>query len=111
MTQLTPVFLKQVQAKGQVVFEQLEDLIAPLPIVKNVTGMGLMIGIHLTADVKVADVIAELQKQGMLALPAEHNTLRLLPPLVMSEADLVSGIQLIQHVLQDVAVAANGAVK
>lgn len=111
LTQLTPAFLKQVQAKGQVVFEQLEDLIAPLPIVKDVTGMGLMIGIHLTAYVKVADVIAELQKQGMLALPAEHNTLRLLPPLVMSEADLVSGIQLIQHVLQDVAVAANGAVK
>lgn len=111
LTQLTPAFLKQVQAKGQVVFEQLEDLIAPLPIVKNVTGMGLMIGIHLTADVKVADAIAELQKQGMLALPAEHNTLRLLPPLVMSEADLVSGIQLIQHVLQEVAVAANGAVK
>lgn len=66
LTQLTPAFLKQVQAKGQVVFEQLEDLIAPLPIVKDVTGMGLMIGIHLTADVKVADVIAELQKHGML---------------------------------------------
>lgn len=104
LQQLTPDFLKIVQVKSQVVFDALEKALRPLSIVKDISGLGLMIGIHLTGNVKVGDVIADLQRQGILTLSAEHNTLRLLPPLVMSEHDLLAGVNLIQNELQKQAV-------
>lgn len=100
LQQLTPDFLKTVQSKSQVVFKTLQERVAPLGIVKAISGLGLMIGIHLNKNVKVGDVIADLQQQGLLTLAAEHNTLRLLPPLIMSEPDLLTGVQLIQAELQ-----------
>lgn len=103
LTQLTPEFLTQVQQKSQVVFKAIQNSVEPLPVVASVSGKGLMIGIHLSDDVQVATVIAKLQTAGMLTLPANHNTLRLLPPLVMSEADLLAGIAKIAQVLANMS--------
>lgn len=110
LQQLTPDFLKIVQVKSQVVFDALEKALRPLSIVKDISGWGLMIGIHLTGNVKVGDVIADLQQQGILTLSAEHNTLRLLPPLVMSEHDLLARVNLIQNELQKQAVLAKSPI-
>lgn len=103
LTQLTPEFLTQVQQKSQVVFKAIQKRVEPLPVVASISGKGLMIGIHLSDDVQVATVIAKLQAAGMLTLPANHNTLRLLPPLVMSETDLLAGIAKIAQVLENMS--------
>ncbi|GHP14619.1 acetylornithine aminotransferase [Lentilactobacillus fungorum] len=100
LEQLTPTFLATVQQKSQVVFKEITTKLTPLEAVASVSGQGLMIGIHLKDQVKVADVIAKLQAAGLLTLPANHNTLRLLPPLVMSEADLLLGIDKIAIILE-----------
>lgn len=100
LEQLTPTFLATVQQKSQVVFKEITTKLTPLEAVASVSGQGLMIGIHLKDQVKVADVIAKLQAAGLLTLPANHNTLRLLPPLVMSEADLLLGIDKIATILE-----------
>jgi len=99
LQQLTPAFLQTVQHKAQSVWQVLTDEIAPLAIVKQVTGKGLMIGIHLAPQEPVAKVIAALQHQQLLTLSAGDNTLRLLPPLVMSTADLLAGLAKIKTVL------------
>jgi len=99
LAQLTPAFLQTVQQKAQLVWQTLTDEIAPLASVKQVTGKGLMIGIHLEPQVPVAKVITALQHQQLLTLSAGDNTLRLLPPLVMSTADLLAGLAQIKTVL------------
>lgn len=101
LTKLTPEFLATVQQKADAVWTTLSDTIAPLPAVTGLSGMGLMIGIHLDESVDVNDVIAKLQQAGLLTLSAKHNTLRLLPPLVMSEADLQAGLALIAKTLKE----------
>jgi acetylornithine aminotransferase len=58
-----------------------------------------MVGIHLKAELPVNTVLAKLRQQGMLALSAKHNTLRLLPPLIMSEADLERGVDMIRNAI------------
>ncbi len=110
LQQLTPAFLKTVQAKSHTLLAALNKQVADLPIVTQITGLGFMIGIHLTPSVKVAHVIAHLQQQRLLTLSAEHNTLRLLPPLVMSESDLLAGVQLIQTELQQQAASVDSLV-
>lgn len=104
LEQLTPSFLENVQKKSQAVFAAINQEVNPLAVVDSVSGLGLMIGIHLNPTVKVADVIAQLQDEGLLTLSAKHNTLRLLPPLVMSESDLLAGIDQIADALANVAV-------
>lgn len=102
LEQLTPDFLTGVQKKSKAVFDALGKKVLPLSAVDSISGLGLMIGIHLNDSVKVADVISHLQQNGLLTLSAKHNTLRLLPPLVMSEADLLKGIDLIADTLANV---------
>jgi acetylornithine/LysW-gamma-L-lysine aminotransferase len=54
--------------------------------VREVRGLGLMVGIELKEKVKPH--LLALQEQGVLALPATSTVLRLLPPLVIEQADL-----------------------
>lgn len=100
LEQLTPDFLQGVQDKAATVWTQLANF-TDLAAVNSISGKGLMIGIHLTDDVAVNDVITTLQTKGLLTLSAVGNTLRLLPPLVMSAGDLKQGLTTIYETLSD----------
>ncbi len=69
------------------------------PLIREVRGLGLMIGIEL--KIKVGPVLRALQERGVLALPAGATVLRLLPPLVISEEDLIYVIDAIEDVLEE----------
>ena len=69
------------------------------PLIRQVRGLGLMIGIEL--KIKVGPVLRALQERGVLALPAGATVLRLLPPLVISEEDLIYVIDAIEDVLSN----------
>ncbi len=99
LAQLTPDFLADVRKKSSSVWEFLSKEIQPLTIVQGISGKGLMIGIHLSELLDVKQVIAHLQGKGILTLSANYNTLRLLPPLVMSSKDLLAGMMKIKTVL------------
>ncbi len=82
-------------ALGGWMLERLADL--PADKVREVRGLGLLIGIELRS--KVTPVLRALQDQGVLALPAGTTVLRLLPPLVISQDDLEQVAQAIERVL------------
>ena len=69
--------------------------------VEAISGKGLMLGIRLIESVPVKNVVEKLHQQGLLTLSARGNTLRLLPPLVISEIQLQQGLHLIKQVLSD----------
>jgi acetylornithine/LysW-gamma-L-lysine aminotransferase len=73
----------------------------PTSAVREVRGRGLMIGVELRT--KVAGILKALQGRGVLALPAGATVLRLLPPLVIEEADLWRAVHAIEEVLSDAA--------
>ncbi len=50
-----------------------------LPMVKNLSGIGLMVGIEFFEGIKAADVLAACREKGLLVLTAKTR-LRLLPP-------------------------------
>ncbi|MDZ4763006.1 MAG: aspartate aminotransferase family protein [Chloroflexota bacterium] len=69
------------------------------PMAREVRGRGLMIGVELRG--KVAPVLRALQARGVLALPAGATVLRLLPPLVIEEADLWTAMAAVIDVLNN----------
>ncbi|HJT47656.1 MAG TPA: aspartate aminotransferase family protein [Nitrososphaeraceae archaeon] len=52
-------------------------------IIRDVRGLGMMLGVELRFDVK--DILFEGIKNGLLMLYSGRNIIRLLPPLVMDE--------------------------
>ena len=67
--------------------------------IREVRGLGLMIGVQLKG--RVTPVLKSLLEAGIWALPAGKTVLRLLPPLVISEADLETVVSTIKQVLGD----------
>lgn len=101
LDQLTPPFLATVEDKSQQVWQYLHTEIESLSTVESISGLGLMIGIHVTDQLPVDQIITQLQQQGLLTLSAKHNTLRLLPPLTMTVTDLLGGLKSIKTVLSE----------
>ncbi|MDD6454076.1 MAG: aminotransferase class III-fold pyridoxal phosphate-dependent enzyme, partial [Lactobacillus sp.] len=96
-------FLKTVQQKAATMHQAMEKELLPLDMVDSISGLGLMIGIHLDQSVPVDQVLDQLHSQHVLALSARDNTLRLLPPLIASEAELKAGVAEIKKALNAVA--------
>jgi acetylornithine/LysW-gamma-L-lysine aminotransferase len=68
-------------------------------VVRDIRGVGLMIAIELRT--KVAPVLKSLMvDHRVIALPAGPTVLRLLPPLVIGEAEVDRGIDAIQQAIR-----------
>lgn len=67
------------------------------PVVREVRGRGLMLGIEL--HTKVQPYLEQLCASGILALPAGPRVLRLLPPLVITHAQLEHVLNMLDSVL------------
>lgn len=94
-----PAFLSAVAAKGNDLKEGLTQLIDQTAKVTAVRGSGLMIGVELDSPETLQKVLVELKQQQLLALKAGQTVLRLLPPLTISQAELMQGLKIIQQVL------------
>lgn len=90
-------FLANVTEKGNWLKEQLQGL--NTPIIKEVRGQGLMLGIELAQSVSVNQILATLEENQLLALRAGENVLRLLPPLTISKEELNQGYEILKQVL------------
>ena len=67
--------------------------------VRDIRGLGLMIAVELRT--KVAPVLRSLMlTHGVIALPAGPTVLRLLPPLVITEAEIDFGVQAIAKAIK-----------
>jgi acetylornithine/N-succinyldiaminopimelate aminotransferase len=62
-----------------------------------VRGRGLLVGMDLVPP--VGDVITACRQRGLLLLSAGDNTLRLAPPLVVDEASIKRGMEIIDQAL------------
>ncbi|HEU5394397.1 MAG TPA: aminotransferase class III-fold pyridoxal phosphate-dependent enzyme, partial [Candidatus Methylomirabilis sp.] len=59
------------------------------------------IGIEVAADAK--GIVAKCRERGLLILTAGDNVLRLVPPLVLSEAEADEGLAILEGVLVEAA--------
>lgn len=92
LSRIDEKLLQSVREKGEYFREGLKKIDG----VKEVTGMGLMIGIH--ADKPAAEVANECMKRGLLVLTA-HSNVRLLPPLTISKDDIDFALKILNEVI------------
>ena len=92
---LAPGFLAEVQRKGQLLWDKLEAVVADYPhVVSEVRGAGLILG--LKAEVPNTELQDAMLAEGLLAVAAGDNVLRLVPPLVITDADIDDAVAMIR---------------
>ncbi|WDR07009.1 aspartate aminotransferase family protein [Devosia rhodophyticola] len=90
---LAPGFLDHVNQMGQKLAWHLQQLMQSYPqFVTETRGKGLLAGIKITPPVR--DFVARLRDDHqLLAIGAGENVLRLLPPLIVTEAEIVEAME------------------
>lgn len=96
---------------GQFLMDGLRDLQDKHPLIGQVRGRGLMIGIELVADRETKKraqkathhLVQQCYQHGMLTLPCGQNTVRLSPPLVLSQSQASEALAILDQSLTDVA--------
>lgn len=82
---LTPALLKKVRQEGAIILEALRKIATNVNFVREVRGVGLMLGMELT--VPGAPFVDAARKKGLLINCTQGNVLRFLPPLAMTPSE------------------------
>jgi acetylornithine/N-succinyldiaminopimelate aminotransferase len=90
--------LANCQAMSAYLFRKLEELKNKFTCVQKVRGRGLMVGIVLDCD--AGDLIPLMLEQGVIALTAGENVLRLLPPLNVTVDEINTAVAAIEAALK-----------
>ena len=89
---LKPGFFEHVQKMSLLLKQKLAAVIDRHPaVLAEVRGEGLLIGVK--AVVPSADLVTALREQHLLTVGAGDNVVRLLPPLIVSEAEIEEAVQ------------------
>jgi acetylornithine/N-succinyldiaminopimelate aminotransferase len=96
-----PAFLAEIARKGDKIVSAIEAWNHPR--VKEVRGRGLLTGVDIAAEawplLEAAVNRADSAVPGLLLLSAGPNTLRLLPPYTITDAELDQGLAIIRDLL------------
>lgn len=89
--------LTEIKEKGNYLINELRKINHPL--ITEVRGRGLMIGIEVKD--KRTEIIKELQKNFILVIPAGENTIRLLPPYIITFEQLNYFLEVFKKILNN----------
>ena len=107
---LEPAFFERVRRTALFFKQRLAEVKDRYPaIIAEVRGEGLLVG--LRAVVPVGELVDALRAEKMIAVAAGDNVVRLLPPLIITEAEISEGIRRLDRACARLNKLHGGAVK
>ena len=101
--------LDNARIQGNYLKEQLGYLKEKYPVIGDVRGLGLMIGVELVDDLKKTpatekrnNLLDEAFMKGLLLLGAGESSLRLAPPLIITREEIDTGLSIFEDSLKKV---------
>ena len=105
---LAPGFLEGVQRKGNKLRTELEKIVREFPqVFEDARGMGLLQGMKCVLP--QGEVQAACIAEGLMAITAGDNVLRLAPPLVLTDSDLDEAVAMLRRAARRVSPSAGKA--
>ena len=93
---LAPGFLEDVDRKARVLWSALQEVVRSEPeVFDDVRGAGLILG--LKCRVPCGDVQEAFMAEGLLSVTAGENVVRLVPPLVITDEDIATALDMIRR--------------
>ena len=100
-------FLESVREKGEYLMEKLVLLKNKYPkLIKQPRGLGLLAGVEM--HVKAMPIIEKFREKGFLVCPAGESVVRIVPPLVISIAQIDAFIKAFDKILSELTKAGEG---
>jgi acetylornithine/succinyldiaminopimelate/putrescine aminotransferase len=93
-------FLQEVKSLGVYLKKKLNELKKKYPVIEEIRGDGLLIGVQLSID--PIPVVAKCKDNGLLVIKAGHHTIRFIPPLVITQKDIDKAVSLFEKTLASV---------
>ncbi|WP_186323309.1 aspartate aminotransferase family protein [Paenibacillus xylanexedens] len=90
---------------GEYLMSSLRERLAGNSFVKEVRGLGLLVGIE--CEEAVGDIVVAGQKRGMLFVSAGPNVIRLLPNLYVSKEEIDEAVSLVATLIEEHVAAKN----
>ena len=95
-------FLARVEELAKRLRHQLDQLAAAFPgVIRGVRGQGFLLG--LVVGPPNTDVSGKLLARGLLTVPAGDNVVRLLPPLIIGQAEIDEALAILEELCQELA--------
>ena len=91
-------FLEKILEKGSYFLQILHKLKEKHPVIENVRGRGLMLACDLKDDL-ASQVVAKARDKGMLFNCIQNKTLRFVPPLVVTKAEIKKAALILDQIL------------
>lgn len=103
-------FMENARNIGSYLLEQVSELMVHHPLIGDIRGLGLMIGLEVVSDRNARTASHDLRDQiidrafeeGLLLLGAGESSIRLMPPLMLSEAQAATAIDILDRVFTSV---------
>ena len=90
--------ISRVSEMGNYLIQGLRKIASRHPMVGEIRGMGLMIGVEIGSAAK--DVVNRLLEKGFITNAAHDTVLRLLPPFIISKNDIDEFLAALDEVLR-----------
>lgn len=96
--------LKNVNEMGAYLKSGLSKIQADYPsVVKEVRGLGLIVGMELSAGYDTAAVVDLCRQQGVLVISAGLNTVRFLPSLLIKKDEIDLAVSAVRNAVKSLA--------
>jgi len=92
-------FLENVRELSHYLLERLNEITSPYDCIKEVRGLGMLIGIEFDSPVK--KIVGGCLDKGLIVGTAGEKVLRLLPPLTTTRVEIDEALGLLESVLKD----------
>ena len=89
--------LKNCVKMGKFLFHGLQELQRRFPIIREVRGKGLIIGMELERE--GSKIVDDCLREGLLINCTAHKVLRFIPPLTIGKKDIEMGLAILEKVL------------
>jgi acetylornithine/N-succinyldiaminopimelate aminotransferase len=93
MKVMTPAFLKKSLQTAEYLREKLDKLKSKYGIIKEIRGLGLMLGMDLT--VPGGEIVSYCLKKGLIINCTHDTVLRFLPPLIITKKDVDFAVKIL----------------
>ncbi|RJG24807.1 acetylornithine transaminase [Paenibacillus thiaminolyticus] len=89
--------------RGAYLLNSLKVKLSDVPVVKDVRGLGLIIGIECSEP--AADIVEAARAAGLLVITAGPNVVRLLPNLLVTPEEIDEAVSILHQVLEEHSLA------
>lgn len=94
-----PLLMKRIRELGHLIASTIQERIGTHPHLIDIRAKGLMIGIELSQD--CPELVEEAKKKGLLINVTAGNTIRLLPPFILDDAQALTISDIVCSIIEN----------